>query len=130
MVRVYGGARTGGLGGGLSAANGLSLRRGAAAVVPGVPERLYPGWGAVGRYPSPRLSAGSGCTPDAVRRWVRVWRGWPLVCCLLPLVRTVLIRRENGTYSSRERYLFVVRTVLIACGAGHRSRTQLSPGCG
>ena len=37
--------------------------------------------------------------------------------------RTVLVRRENGTCSSRERYLFVVRTVLITW-------TGQGPGCG
>ena len=30
--------------------------------------------------------------------------------------RTVLVCRENGTCSSRERYLLLVRTVLICCG--------------
>ena len=67
MVRVYGGARTGGLGGGLSAAHGLSLRRGAAAVVPGVPERLYPG--------------GVRWVGTRARAWVRA-AGAPRVRCV------------------------------------------------
>ena len=42
-------------------------------------------------------------------------------------VRTVLVRRENGTCSSRERYLFVARTVLVARENGRGSQPPPRP---
>ena len=59
-------------------------------------------------------NGGSAQTPDqAVRQPAYPFPPLSSRERYLFVVRTVLIRRENGTCSSRERYLLLVRTVLV-----------------